>query len=41
MNYKGEVGYYPMFAFRAEEKELLAMHLLRGPINFRPIGRGC
>ena len=29
-NYKGKVGYYPLFAFWAEEKELLSTHLLRG-----------
>ena len=36
MNYKGEVGYYPMFAFWAEEKELLATHLLRGNARAAP-----
>lgn len=30
MNYKGEVGYYPLFAFWAEEEELLFSHLLAG-----------
>lgn len=30
MNYKGQVGYYPLFAFWAEEQEMLATHLLRG-----------
>lgn len=30
MNYKGEVGYYPLFAFWEEEKELLFSHLLAG-----------
>lgn len=30
MNYKGEVGYYPLFCFWAEEGELLFSHLLRG-----------
>lgn len=36
MNYKGEVGYYPLFAFWAEEQELLATHLLRGNTNAPP-----
>lgn len=30
MNYKGQIGYYPLFVFWAEEKELLATHLIRG-----------
>lgn len=30
MNYKGEVGYYPLFAFWAETQELLFSHLLAG-----------
>jgi hypothetical protein len=30
MNYKGEVGYYPLFAFWAEESELLNTHLQSG-----------
>lgn len=30
MNYKGEVGYYPLFIFWAEQQELLATHLLAG-----------
>lgn len=30
MNYKGEVGYYPLFAFWAEEGELLNTHLQAG-----------
>lgn len=29
-NYKGEVGYYPLFCFWAEEGELIFSHLLRG-----------
>lgn len=36
MNYKGDVGYYPIFAFWAEEKELLATHLLRGNAHAAP-----
>lgn len=36
LNYKGEVGYYPLFAFWAEEKELLATHLLRGNARAAP-----
>lgn len=36
INYKGEVGYYPLFAFWAEEKELLATHLLRGSARAAP-----
>jgi hypothetical protein len=36
MNYKGEVGYYPLFAFWAEEKQLLATHLLRGNARAAP-----
>lgn len=36
MNYQGEVGYYPLFAFWAEEKELLATHLLRGNARAAP-----
>jgi hypothetical protein len=36
MNYKGEVGYYPLFAFWAEEQELLATHLLRGNAHAAP-----
>jgi hypothetical protein len=36
MNYKGEVGYYPIFGFWAEEKELLATHLLRGNARAAP-----
>jgi len=30
MNYKGQVGYYPIFAFWAEEREMLKTHLLAG-----------
>lgn len=30
MNYKGEVGYYPLFAFWAEELEMLNTHLQAG-----------
>jgi hypothetical protein len=30
MNYKGEVGYYPLFAFWAEEGEMLQAHLQSG-----------
>jgi hypothetical protein len=37
MNYKGEVGYYPLFCFWAEEGELLFSHLLRG--NARAIAK--
>jgi hypothetical protein len=37
MNYKGEVGYYPLFCFWAEEGELVFSHLLRG--NARAITR--
>ena len=36
MNYKGEVGYYPLFAFWAEQQELLATHLLRGNAHAWP-----
>lgn len=36
MNYKGEVGYYPLFAFWAEEQELLATHLQRGNAGAAP-----
>ncbi len=36
MNYKGQVGYYPVFAFRAEDKELLAVHLLSGNKHATP-----
>jgi hypothetical protein len=30
MNYKGQIGYYPLFAFWAEEGEMLKAHLLAG-----------
>ena len=30
MNYKGQIGYYPIFAFWAEEGEMLKTHLLAG-----------
>lgn len=30
MNYKGQIGYYPLFAFWAEEGEMLRTHLLSG-----------
>jgi hypothetical protein len=30
MNYKGQIGYYPIFAFWAEEGEMLKAHLLAG-----------
>jgi hypothetical protein len=30
MNYKGQIGYYPIFAFWAEEGEMLRTHLLAG-----------
>ena len=30
MNYKGEVGYYPLFIFCAETKEMLNTYLMRG-----------
>lgn len=30
MNYKGQIGYYPIFAFWAEEREMLKTHLLAG-----------
>jgi hypothetical protein len=30
MNYKGQIGYYPIFAFRAETQEILFSHLLAG-----------
>ena len=36
MNHCGEVGYYPLFAFWAEERELLATHLLRGSAHASP-----
>lgn len=36
MHYNGQVGYYPLFAFWAEEKELLATHLLRGNAHAAP-----
>jgi hypothetical protein len=36
MNDKGEVGYYPLFAFWAEEKEMLATHLMSGNRNAPP-----
>lgn len=36
MNHKGDVGYYPLFAFWAEEQELLATHLLRGNAHAQP-----
>lgn len=36
MNHQGEVGYYPLFAFWAEERELLATHLLRGSAHAAP-----
>jgi hypothetical protein len=36
MNYQGKVGYYPLFAFWAEERELLATHLLRGNAHAAP-----
>lgn len=36
MNHQGQVGYYPLFAFWAEEKELLATHLLRGSAHAAP-----
>lgn len=35
-HYQGQVGYYPLFAFWAEEKELLATHLLRGNAHAAP-----
>jgi Transposase DDE domain group 1 len=36
LHYQGQVGYYPLFAFWAEEKELLATHLLRGNAHASP-----
>ena len=36
LHYQGQVGYYPVFAFWAEEKELLATHLLRGNAHASP-----
>lgn len=36
MNYQGQVGYYPIFAFWAEEREMLATHLLRGNARAAP-----
>lgn len=36
MNYKGEIGYYPLFIFWAEEKELVATHLVRGNARATP-----
>jgi Transposase DDE domain group 1 len=36
MNYKGKVGYYPLFAFWAEEKEMLATHLQAGNAGAAP-----
>lgn len=30
MNYKGQIGYYPIFAFWAEEREMLKTYLLAG-----------
>ena len=35
-HYQGQIGYYPLFAFWAEEKELLATHLLRGNAHASP-----
>ncbi|MDQ3012833.1 MAG: transposase [Acidobacteriota bacterium] len=36
MNYKGEVGYYPLFAFWAEELEMLQTHLQSGNAGAAP-----
>jgi hypothetical protein len=36
MNYKGEVGYYPLFAFWAEEGEMLQTHLQSGNAGAAP-----
>ena len=36
LHYQGQVGYYPWFAFWAEEKELRATHLLRGKAHASP-----
>lgn len=36
LHYQGQVGYYPLFAFWAEEKELLFTHLLRGNAHASP-----
>jgi len=36
MNYKGEVGYYPLFAFWAEEGEMLQTHLQAGNAGAAP-----
>ncbi len=36
MNYKGEVGYYPLFAFWAEELEMLQSHLQAGNAGAAP-----
>jgi len=36
MNYKGEVGYYPLFAFWAEELEMLQTHLQAGNAGAAP-----
>jgi hypothetical protein len=35
-HYQGQVGYYPLFAFWAEEKELLFTHLQRGNAHASP-----
>lgn len=36
MNYKGQIGYYPIFAFWAEEGEMLKAHLLAGNKHASP-----
>lgn len=36
-HYQGQVGYYPLFAFWAEEHELLCTHLRRGNAHAAPI----
>lgn len=36
MNHKGEVGYYPLFAFWAEESEMLQTHLQAGNVHAAP-----
>lgn len=36
MNYKGEIGYYPLFIFRAETKEIIQAELLSGNASVAP-----
>lgn len=37
MHYQGQVGYYPLFVFWAEEREMVATHLRRGNAHAAPV----